>query len=279
MSKRKPVHRRIREHPSYWLFVAVLIGLLFGTYVFQFFSGLYPLNPVFGLPVHADPTIITGLGLLSISDVSARISQPPIIIVPKNTFPLNVTYNVFTNGNRTAYAWWYQWPNSTAHIANIWEPVIPVYDITNPLAPSLVAIIIRFHFIPRPVYGGWTLNGTRPFISFSSTFFVPTVATGPISQFLRPVNATTIFTYPYRFDPNSPPATGPNAYQASAGPFDPWALLGGPQTLQNGLVFGSLAFLGTSLLLNFIFNLTVASEARRNRLRMRQELLPFLVED
>ncbi len=280
----KPVHQRIglREESA---LVVLIIGLLFGVYLFQFFSGLYPLNPLFGLPVHADPTIIEGLSLLSIADVAARISQPPIIIVPAGILPLNVTYSIFTNGNRTAYTWWYQWPNSTVHTANIWEPAYLYYDLTNPLSPTLAAIGLRFHFGFRPIFGGWTLNGTRPFISFSPTFFIPTLGTGPIARLLKPSNGTTVFNYPYVFDPNAPYPTGPNAYQHAScpplapcgvnggGPIDPWTLIGGAETVQNGIVFGTIGFI-------FIGGIpALIIETRGRRIRLRRELLPFLIED
>lgn len=259
--------------PRFWRVVSLAVGLVVGLVVFNFFTGIL---------VKADPITVP------INSFS-QLNLPPIIRVSPGFAPLNVTYAVFTLGqcvvggvtylDCSAYTWWYQWPNSTSHTANIWEPVYVYWSGSFPPV-QLIAIYTRFHFAPRFTYGGWALNGTRPVITFSpSPFFIPIVSSGLLVNLLKPRgNVTIISDYTPVLDPSSPYPTGVNAYQPGAGPADPWDALRSPATIQNGILWSAPAAIGVYLFLQwlgFVFGVVVEPK----RIRIQKELLRYLVED
>jgi hypothetical protein len=202
--------------------------------VFSFYTGLTAVQALTGQKV-LDQTIVS-------VGSPAGINDPPILLLPQGASLINSTYSTAVNGPLTVYMWWFQFQNSTAHPTNIWEFVYQYWQPgVVPLSYNLYAVATRFHFSDRLIYGGWTLNGTRIFVSFSSTFFIPTVKGGPISNLLRPTNATVLSSYSPILDPSSPYSSGPNAYAPGAGPPDPWVVLNSPETLVSGLIFGNLA--------------------------------------
>jgi hypothetical protein len=160
------------------------------------------------------------------------------------------------------------------HSANAWEPLYLYWKTTNPTSPVLLAAETRTHFVWRQTAGSQIeLNGTQPVIKFalskvtilgqSFAGFVPTLlSSGPIVTLLG-ANATV--TYPFTNstglfsqsnfyypvtnggphtlqlfqDPNSPPSSGPNAYEPGAAPADPFYLYGSGRNLQVGFLIGA----------------------------------------
>jgi hypothetical protein len=122
--------------------------------------------------------------------------------------------------------------------------------------------------------------GLQPYISFSSTFHIPTVKTTLIGRLLAPSNATVLYNYPLTQDPLSPPASGPFAYEhggaGNAGPIDPWILLNGLASYQGGVVWGAIGGGSLGLGSYSLIQVTVHPKAARHRVRVRKRLIPFI---
>jgi hypothetical protein len=237
----------VRDHPRFWEALAFLIGLIAFTIVFNFFTGFYPI------------TLVTGNRAVSQTIVSVdslgQLNQPPELLLPPGTIPLNATYNVQVNGQYTVFMWIIQFSNSTIHPALILEPTYVYWNTLNPASPQLYAVYVRFHFYARLSYGGWILNGTRIFISYSPTFYIPTVKGGTIGNLLQPRNATLVQTYPSVLDPMIP-YSNLTQFSPRYTP-DPWVVLNSPETLINGFAFGGLVGVPVGLVSWGIFAVTV----------------------
>lgn len=275
----------IREHPRFWLAVALVLGLIIGGYVFGFYSGLHPGNVLLGLPTTADPVRLAVCDVYTVSATSCLVSlsqlgQPPIIVSSRGTRPLNVTWTSSTNGPDVVYEWWFQWPNSTLHPTNIWEPVYVYYDVSNPAHPALLALYTRFHFVWRPVTGPYLLNGTRLVVKFSDPpFYIPYENPGFLfGLFLTTTRPVQTSSYPSIYDPASPYPAGPNAYATGSGPTDPWtgSAFGSYAPVQGGLVYGLVVGSSASLGGYVVILVTVHPRAGRHRVRIRKRLIPLL---
>jgi hypothetical protein len=294
----------IREHPRFWLALVLLITLVSFTLVFEFFTGLLgillSLLPIVGVLIGTSNPAY--LPVESSVALGPPIGLPPIAIVQSGYRFVNVTYLTSSNGLKIVWEYWYYFPPTTGHPANDWEPVYVYWDLTGLYpggpGPQLVAIGVRIHFAPRLIYPPFPVNvtqtatqpvltiGAQPYISFGYSCLgtlcgiVPTVKQTIIGRFLKPSNATVIFNYPLSQDPNSPPSSGPLAYEqgpaGNAGPFDPWILLNGLTALQAGLVWGTI-FGGSFGLGSYAFiQLAVHPHAPIHRVRVRKRLLPFI---
>lgn len=210
--------------------VLLTLAVVFSI-VFNFFTGFYPVALVTGNKA-VSQTIV------SVDSLEA-LNQPPELLLPPNTYPLNATYNVQIDGQYTVFMWVIQFANSTYHPAAILEPVYIYWNTLNPASPQLYATYVRFHFFSRLSYGGWTLNGTRIFISYSPVFFIPTVRGGLLANLLKPSNATLVQSYLYSLD-SGIPYSNISSVSPRYTP-DPWVVLNSPETVLNGAFFGGIA--------------------------------------
>lgn len=262
-----------RTHPRFWDGTAIMVGIIIGSILFNFFTGFYPISIVTGSK-YVDQTIVN-------VESSDGISVPPILIVPRGVTPLNSTYNTSVNGQFTVYMWVIQFANNTIHPNTIKEPTyiywqgVPCPD-QNLLCFSLYAVYVRFHFFSRLIYGGWTLNGTRLFVSYSPTFYIPTVKGGILSNLLKPGNATVIFNYPTILDPNIPYSNITQSNPTYTP--DPWVVLGSPETIQTGLIFGSIGGSITGLISYGLILGTVHPITKKHRYRVKKYLAEELFE-
>lgn len=220
----------VRDHPRFWEAIALIIGILAFSIAFNFFTGFYPVGLVTG-------NKFVSQTIVSVSSLD-QLNQPPELLLPPNTVPLNATYNAAVNGRLTVFMWVIQFANSSYHPAPILEPVYIYWDTSNPASPQLYATYVRFHFFARLSFGGWTLNGTRIFVSYSPTFYIPTVRGGLLASLLKPKNATLVQAYPTLLDPGIP-YSNLTQFSPRFTP-DPWVVLNSPETVINGLVFGTI---------------------------------------
>jgi hypothetical protein len=188
------------------------------------------------------------------------------------------------------------------HSGNDWEPLYIYWKTTNPISPVLLAVQTRLHFIWRQVPGSQVqLNGTQVVVKFalaSTTILgttyagiLPTVlSSGPVNSLLGSnatisyplTNSTGLFgtsSWYYSLvnggthnvgltlDPNSPPGTGPTAYEPGAGPADPFVLYGSGRNVQTGFLVGA----GVTFLTYLILSLGLFEErALKGWLRKRR---------
>jgi hypothetical protein len=281
---------KLRDHPKFFLAVAVLLTLVSFGVIFEFFTGLFGIvlgttNSAF-LPIEKAEALGPPGGL------------PPITILPAGDPFKNATYFVSSSGLKLCWEYWYFWPPSTAHPTNDWEPVYVYWDLGGIVprgsGPQLTAIGVRIHFVWRLIFPPIALNltqlpgppittvGIQPYVTFSATFHTPTVKTTLIGRLLSPGNSTVLYNYPLTQDPTSPPASGPFAYEqtavASAGPIDPWILLNGLASYQGGIIWGGIGGGSIGLGSYWLFQVTIHPKAPKHRVRIRKAVLPFLEE-
>lgn len=180
------------------------------------------------------------------------------------------------------------------HSNNVWEPLYIYWKTTNPAAPTLLAVFTRIHFIWRQTGGANVqLNGTQVVLKlgFGSVSILGTTFTGIVPAvfttglLVNLVGSNSSISFPYQqlsnnifspggwiypltnggphgipliLDQNSPPATGPTAYEPGAGPADPFTLYGTGKNIQEGAVVGTLVTVGFF----FIFAAGLAEERK-----------------
>jgi hypothetical protein len=240
-----PELREVRLSTELAVFFLLLFSTVGGLYAYNYFAGAVS-NP--------SSVFVETLDKLAVS---------PIIQFPSNDPPANVTLPFSysapeTSGTLICLETWFFWPGNSLHPANDWEPAYIVWDtglnpVTGAFAPRLEAVITRYHAVGFRSFSWVTrrdnfyINGTQPVVKFSVGFHIPLTGSTvlfPLRGLLYSGPYTTQSSYNYTIDPNSPPATGPQAYQSGSGPADCLALYGSPTSNLAGLFWGSWVFAG-----------------------------------